>query len=212
MKQGFFVTFEGPEGSGKSTQIRLLADHLKSRGIPTVVTCEPGGSFLGKKIRQLLLHSEVKPESEAELFLFLADRADHVAGVVRPALARGWTVLCDRYTDSTLAYQGGGRGLSIPRLERLNREATGGLKPDLTFLLDLPVEVGLARAGKRSKGKTDRMEREHLKFHQAVRATFLRLARSEKARFKILDATQPAQELSASVLRSFQSKLDRFLR
>lgn len=200
MKKGIFITFEGPEGSGKSTQLRLLADRLKKRGVPVLTTGEPGGSHLGKKLRQLLLHSRVKPSPEAELFLFLADRADHVSAILRPALERGWVVLCDRYIDSTLAYQGGGRGLSLARLKRLNREATGGLQPDLTILLDLPVETGLARAGKRSKGKIDRMEREELKFHRAVRSAFLRLAKEEHKRFRLLDARRDPEAIHREIV------------
>ncbi len=187
MKRGILITFEGGEGSGKSTQIRMLASHLKRRGHSVLVTCEPGGSLLGKQIRRMLLHAPHRPSKTAELFLFLADRADHVESILRPTLKRGQTVLCDRYTDSTLAYQGGGRGFPLRTLEALNRAATGGLTPDLTFLLDVPVEVGLARAGKRSKGRKDRMERERLNFHRAVRSTFLRLAGREPRRFRVID-------------------------
>ena len=206
MNKGIFITFEGPEGSGKSTQLRLLAEWLKSRGVPVLVTGEPGGSHLGKKLRHLLLHSRVKPCSEAELFLFLADRADHVSAILRPALERGWVVLCDRYIDSTLAYQGGGRGLPMARLKRLNREATGGLRPDVTFLLDLPVETGLARAGKRSNGKVDRMEREELVFHRAVRSVFLRLAKQEPKRFRLLDGRRKPEALRAEIIETLSHR------
>jgi dTMP kinase len=202
MKNGLFITFEGPEGSGKSTQIRLLATALKRHGVPVVVTAEPGGSPVGLEIRRLLLKAPVKPSPEAELFLFLADRADHVSSVIRPALERGTVVLCDRYTDSTLAYQGGGRGIPLSKLKHLNEEATGGLTPRLTFLMDLPVEKGLARAGKREGGKKDRMESERLAFHRRVRSTFLALAQKEPKRFRVLDATRNVEVLALDIFQT----------
>jgi dTMP kinase len=202
MKKGMFITFEGPEGSGKSTQIRLLSEALKRRAMKVTVTREPGGSAVGKAIRRLLLNSPIKPSPDAELLLFLADRADHVASVIRPALERGEIVLCDRYEDSTFAYQGGGRGLSLPRLRRLNHEATGGLKPHLTILLDLPAEVGLARAGKREGGKKDRMEKERLAFHRRVRSSFRAFAEKEPKRFKVLDATKDVGSLADEIWKA----------
>jgi dTMP kinase len=209
MKKGIFITFEGPEGSGKSTQMGLLAEALRGRGFQVTVTREPGGSIVGREIRRLLLNTPVKPSPEAELLLFLADRADHVASVIRPALERGEVVLCDRYADSTLAYQGGGRGLSMARLRRLNREATGNLQPHLTFLMDLPAEKGLLRAGKREGGKKDRMESEHLAFHRRVRATFRDLAKRDTKRFRVLDATRDIENLSRNVLKSVVKCLPR---
>lgn len=211
MRKGLFITFEGPEGSGKSTQIRLLADTLKRRGLKVTVTREPGGSPVGQEIRCLLLNTPVQPAPDAELLLFLADRADHVAKVIRPALERGEVVLCDRYADSTFAYQGGGRGLPMERLRRLNREATGGLGPRLTFLMDLPVEVGLVRAGKREGGKKDRMEKEHLAFHRRVRAAFLRFAKAEPKRFKVLDARMDRRPLAGDVWGTVKKRLSRNL-
>jgi len=199
MRKGLFITFEGPEGSGKSTQIRLLAEALRRRGIPVTVTREPGGSPVGLAIRRLLLDAPHPPSPGAEVLLFLADRADHVETVLRPALSQGEVVLCDRYSDSTFAYQGGGRGWPMARLRRLDREATGGLKPNLTFLLDLPVEKGLERAGKREGGKKDRMEKEKLAFHRRVRSAFRGLASTEPRRFKVLDATRDMGSLADEI-------------
>lgn len=202
---GFFVTFEGPEGSGKSTQVRLLKNWLTGRRIPVTDTFEPGGSRLGASMRRWLLKPGRGLTVEAELLLFLADRAQHVAEVVRPALQSGFVVLCDRYVDSTLAYQGGGRGYPLHFLHRLNMLATGGLKPDLTFLLDLPVRTGLERAARRS-GK-DRMEKERMAFHRRVRSTFRALAHVERRRIVRLDATRPPEAVAARVLSVFLSRL-----
>lgn len=185
--KGLFISFEGTEGSGKSTQIRLLAGLLKRHRVPYVLTREPGGSRLSTQLRHWILNKlEFKLMPEAELFLFLADRAQHVREVIRPALEKGKTVLCDRYTDSTLAYQGGGRGFDPGVLEAMNHAATGGLKPDVTLLFDVPVEVGLKRAAGRGQGK-DRMEREKLDFHRKVRRAFLETAQKEKRRFIVVD-------------------------
>ena len=144
---GYFITFEGIEGCGKTTQIRKIGEELKKRRIPFILTEEPGGSGLGKKIRNVLLNrSSVDISAEAELLLFMADRVQHVREVILPALAEDKIVLCDRFSDATVAYQGFGRGLDPDTIERLNRFACGPLNPDLTFLLDIPVEAGLARA------------------------------------------------------------------
>jgi dTMP kinase len=202
---GFFVTFEGPEGSGKSTQVKALKAWLTQRRIPVVDTFEPGGSELGRSMRRWLLKPGHGLTVEAELLLFLADRAQHVAEVVRPALRKGFVVLCDRYTDSTLAYQGGGRGYPLRFLHRLNLLATGGLRPDLTFLLDLPVEEGMRRATRRSR--SDRMERERLAFHKRVRATFRALARQDRHRIAVLDATRPPADVAARVLSVFLPRM-----
>jgi dTMP kinase len=191
--KGLFITFEGPEGAGKSTQIKLLALLLKKYRIPFVVTREPGGSRLSTHLRRWILNKlEYKLTGETELFLFLADRSQHVAEVIKPALKRGCVVLCDRYTDSTLAYQGGGRGFDMDLLETNNRLASDGLKPDITLLFDLPVETGLKRALGRGKGK-DRMEKENLEFHRRVRKVFLNIARRNKKRVLILDAGQKVE-------------------
>jgi dTMP kinase len=189
MKQGLFITFEGTEGSGKTTQLKLLAAVLKEFHIPHIVTREPGGSRLSTQLRRWILNKlDYNLMPRTELLLFLADRAQHVGEVVEPALKQGKVVLCDRYSDSTLAYQGGGRGFDMKLLKTLNGAASA-LKPDLTLLFDLPVEVGLKRAVGRGKGK-DRMERESLKFHRAVRRIYLETARKEKGRFIVIDANQ----------------------
>jgi len=188
-QQGYFITFEGPEGSGKTTQMRSLGDILKKHKVPFVLTREPGGSRLSTHLRRWILNRLDYPLSpEAELFLFLADRAQHVEEVLRPALKAGKVVLCDRYTDSTLAYQGGGRGFDMEWLKAVNQAATGGLTPNLTLLFDLPVEKGLERAKGRGKGR-DRMEREKGAFHRRVRQAFLKIARAEKHRMLLVDAS-----------------------
>lgn len=189
MKKGLFITFEGTEGSGKTTQLRLLSKVLKKYGIPHIVTREPGGSRLATQLRRWILNQlDYKLMPRTELLLFLADRAQHVGEVIEPALEQGKVVLCDRYSDSTLAYQGGGRGFDMNLLKTLNGAASD-LRPDLTVLFDLPVEVGLKRALGRGKGK-DRMERESLKFHRAVQRTYRKTARKEKERFIVVDASQ----------------------
>ncbi len=189
MKKGLFITFEGTEGSGKTTQLHLLAEVLKKYGIPHIVTREPGGSRLATQLRRWILNQlDYKLMPRTELLLFLADRAQHVGEVIEPALQQGKVVLCDRYSDSTLAYQGGGRGFDLKLLKVLNGAASN-LRPDLTVLFDLPVAVGLKRALGRGKGK-DRMERESLKFHRAVQRIYRETARKEKDRFIVVNAGQ----------------------
>ena len=185
MKKGTFITFEGPEGSGKTTHIRLLAAFLQKRGHRVRVTREPGGSTLAAAFRRLLLDTGEGLLPLAELFLYEADRAQHIGEVVLPALRRGETVLCDRYTDSTVAYQGFGRGLDFPTIKALNTAAAQGLRPQLTFLLDVPVERGLRQA-KRRTNRHDRMERAGRAFHQRVRKGFLALAKKEPKRFRVI--------------------------
>ncbi|RRD71707.1 MULTISPECIES: dTMP kinase [unclassified Desulfovibrio] len=196
-----FVTFEGIEGAGKSTAISHLAEFLREQGHDPVCTREPGGSVLGRSLRSLLLDARTGVlSSRAELFLFLADRAQHLAEVVRPALEAGQVVLCDRYTDSTLAYQGYGRGLDIEQLRSLDQMATGGLKPDLTLLLDVPVRCGLERAGERNKAlgtvvAEGRFDAESLDFHERVRAGYLALAAEEPDRFAIVQAAESPEDI-----------------
>ena len=199
-----FITLEGMEGSGKSTLLRGLAGRLAAGGRDVVSTREPGGSALGKQLRALLLCAESDVVPEAELFLFLADRAQHVAQVIRPALNRGAVVLCDRYIDSTLVYQGVGRGFDPARLRLLCDMATGGLWPDATLVLDLEVTAGLGRAASRHQADNSfaaegRFEAESLAFHQQVRQGFVRLAAQEPERFSVLDALRtPADVLEAA--------------
>jgi dTMP kinase len=191
---GLFVTFEGGEGSGKSTQLARLAVRLRARGLDPLVTREPGGTPLAEGIRELLLDPARRPGPMSEALLMEAARADLVAGLLRPALDAGRVVLCDRYDDSTLAYQGGGRGLEPGLLAALNRAATGGLKPGLTLLYDVPTGVGLARRGS-AEGDTNRLDREPADFHDRVRRRYLELAAAEPARWVVLDATATPDEL-----------------
>lgn len=205
-RKGLFITFEGPEGSGKSTQIKRLGQVLKKSKIPHLITREPGGAKSPFLRHYLLEKNDVKLDTEAELFLFLADRTQHVKELLEPALNKNKIVICDRYTDSTLAYQGGGRGFPIKLLKVLNNAATGGLKPDITILFDVPVEIGLRRA-KASKNRKDRMEREPISFHRRVRKTYLNIARKEKKRFLILDCRKNEDEVFREMLEGL---MDRF--
>lgn len=200
-----FVTVEGVEGAGKSTLLNLLARELELRGIAFVRTREPGGCGLGASLRPLLLDVSSRLDSRAELFLFLADRAQHVAETIRPALERGEWVICDRYADSTIAYQGYGRGMDVERLQMLNDYATGSLWPDRTLLLDLPVETGLARAlarnGREGLSRSEgRFEAEEKAFHQRIREGFLDRARRWPERFRVLDATSEPELLLRQAL------------
>ncbi len=188
----FFITFEGIEGSGKSTQLLHLCDHLQALGYQTVATREPGGCSISNTIRTLLLDPENdKMASCTELLLYSASRAQHVIELIRPALAEGKIVLCDRFSDATTVYQGAGRGLDMKQLEAINNFATEGLTPDLTLLLDFPVEAGLERARLRNHNDNleseGRFELEALDFHQRIRQSYLDLAKS-KERFQIIDA------------------------
>ena len=197
------------EGVGKSTFIGLLEAELAKRGIPFLRTREPGGCALGRQIRPLLLDAAQKVDARAELFLFLADRAQHVADTIRPALARGEWVICDRYADSTIAYQGYGRGMDVELLQSLNDCAPGGLWPDITFLLDLPAEVGLSRALARNgrEGLTQsegRFEAEALAFHQRIREGFLARAARWPERFRVLDASQSPEDVAAQAEKHLQ--------
>jgi dTMP kinase len=193
-----FVTFEGPDGSGKTTQIRLLSHALEARGHTVLATREPGGTRIGDAVRSLLLnpdHREMSPRAEA--LLFNAARAQLVDEVLQPALARGVIVLCDRYGDSTLAYQGHGRSQPVAPLRAIVDHATGGLHPQLTVYLDVDAEAGLAR---KQDDERNRMEAEALAFHRAVRAGYQALAAEEPARWMMLDGTAPVQELHEAIL------------
>ena len=203
---GLFVTFEGGEGSGKSTQIARLATRLRGRGIEPVLTREPGGTPLAEGIRALLLDVGRSPGPVAEAFLMEAARADLVAQVIRPALAGGRVVLCDRYDDSTLAYQGAGRGLDPAMLRGWNRAATGGLVPDLTLLFDLDPATGLERRAA-AAGDPNRLDREPAEFHRRVREGFLELARAESGRFVTLDASLPPEAVEARLWEAVEARL-----
>ncbi len=194
-----FITFEGIEGAGKTTLALWLQDRLKEQGIPVLFTYEPGGSELGKLIRPHLLNAPLEPITE--LFLFLADRHQHTARLIRPALEAGTWVLCDRYIDSTVAYQGYGRGLEIKWLHILNRLATEGLEPDLTVLIDVPVEIALRRATTQT-----RFEAEQKAFHEAVRYGYLEEARRAPERFLVLNGTLPLRDLQHTLLQEIHSR------
>ena len=205
---GLFITLEGPEGAGKSTNREYLAELLMQAGIEVVLTREPGGTPLAERIRELLL----APDSEimavdTELLLMFAARAQHLAGVIRPALARGAVVLCDRFTDATYAYQGGGRGLAYERIAILEQFVQGDLRPDLTLVFDLPVEVGLARAA--ARGKLDRFEQEQQSFFEAVRQTYLARAAQAPERYRVLDAAQPLSQVQADLAALVPALLER---
>ena len=189
-----FVTLEGPEGAGKSSVIRMLSAHLESLGQATLVTREPGDGSLGRRIREILLGGgQIDPK--AELFLFLADRAQHVEDVIRPALREGKTVLCDRYIDSTVAYQGYGRKFDIELLRSWNRFSTAGLMPDLTILLDIESDQGLSRVENK-----DRLDSEPLEFHQAVRQGFLCEAKLDPGRWILIDASASLEQVTKATI------------
>lgn len=212
-----FITFEGGDGSGKTTQLQALESYLKVRGKSCLSTREPGGTSVGELLRKILLEvGKPRITSATELFLYLADRAQHIHEVIIPALEQGKIVLCDRHTDSTLAYQGYGRGIDLQLLRRLNELASNGIKPDLTLLLDCPVEIGLSRTKQRRSqtgaGQSeDRFEREELEFHERVRRGFLELARAEPIRFRIINAAAPAQAVAEEIKNIFDQELLREL-
>ena len=203
---GLFVTFEGGEGSGKSTQLARLAARLRARGLEPVLTREPGGTPLAEGIRELLLDPARRPGAMSEALLMEAARADVVEHVIRPALAAGRVVLCDRYDDSTLAYQGGGRGLDAGLLEVLNRAATGGLVPDLTLLYDVPPALGLERR-ERAAGDTNRLDREPAEFHARVRRRYLDLAAAAPRRWVVLDGAAAPDELERCGWAALEARL-----
>ena len=198
---GVFITLEGGEGVGKTTQQALLVERLRQEGYACLCTREPGGTALGKTLRELLLHGD--PFSPlAELLLYAADRAEHVSKVIAPALAAGQVVVCDRFTDSTLAYQGYGRGIDLDLIRQLNRWVTDGLQPDLTLWLDLPPEVGLARSG-----SCDKLEQEHLEFHRRVYQGFQALAAAEPQRIVRISAQGSPAEVAARLWSVVEPRL-----
>ncbi len=199
MTRGRFITVEGGEGAGKSTCLEFLRDHLEAAGRRVVMTREPGGTPLAERIRELLLgHHAGGMADDCELLLVFAARADHLARVIRPALARGDWVLSDRFTDATYAYQGGGRGLDVARITQLEALVQGDLRPDLTLLLDLPVAAGLARAAGRAEAP-DRFESEAAGFFERVRAAYLERAAREPERFRVVDAGRPLDQVTGQL-------------
>jgi len=196
-----FITVEGIEGSGKSTLLKALHTFFEQKNKAVLVTREPGGSGLGQKLRSIVLNSDEKICSQAELFLFLADRAQHIEDIICPALAKGDIVLCDRYVDSTIAYQGYGRGMDVNLLETFNNLATKNILPQITFLLDLPPQMGLERAKSRNHLENTttsegRFEAEEISFHTRIRNGFLELAQKQAHRFIILDATKTPEKVA----------------
>ncbi|BAP46290.1 dTMP kinase [Pseudomonas sp. LJDD11] len=205
---GLFITLEGPEGAGKSTNRDFLAEQLRARGVDVVLTREPGGTPLAERIREILLApSDEVMHADAELLLVFAARAQHLAEVIRPALDRGAVVLCDRFTDATYAYQGGGRGLSQERIATLEQFVQGSLRPDLTLVFDLPVEIGLSRAA--ARGRLDRFEQEGRDFFEAVRGAYLQRAAAAPERYQLIDAAQPLAEVQASLSALLPGLLER---
>jgi dTMP kinase len=199
-QRGLFITMEGGEGVGKTTNMALLESHLAEQGVELVVTREPGGTLLGEDIRQLLLQPrEESVDSMSELLLIFAARAQHIGERIEPALAAGKWVLCDRFTDATYAYQSGGRGLDAAAVRTLENLVQGQLRPDYTLLLDAPVGTGMARA--RDRGELDRFEQEQIDFFEKVRTTYLQLARESSGRFRVIDASQPLEAVQKQLLK-----------
>jgi dTMP kinase len=198
-KKGLFITFEGVEGSGKSTQIELLKEFLSDKGYDVVATREPGGTRIGDKIRKILLNPDFQEmDCRAEALLYAASRAQHVAEIIAEAVEGGKIVISDRYTDSSLAYQSFGRGLEQKRLEVINEWATGGLEPDLTILLDIPADKGLRRT---SRSLADRIEQENLEFHDRVSKGFLRVAKKFPRRIRVVNASRDVEEIHQEVVK-----------
>jgi dTMP kinase len=199
-RRGFLLSFEGIEGCGKSTQLKRLATRLRTLGYLVVETREPGGGPIGEQIRAVLLDVTNRGMTpRCELLLYLASRAQHLADIIRPALEKGAVVVCDRFSDATLAYQGFGRAITAPVVRRLNQFATEGLTPDLTLVLDVPVMMGLER--KRRAGGLDRLDLERDAFHEAVRKGYLRIAKQEPRRVRVIDGTATISDVSQTVQR-----------
>ncbi len=203
---GYFITVEGSEGVGKTTNINFIKEYLQAKGFKVTVTREPGGTALAEEIREILLnHRQDNMADDVELLLMFAARAEHLEKIIYPALKRGEYVISDRFTDATYAYQGGGRGISSERIAELENWVQGDFRPDLTLLLDAPVSVGLERAGKR--GELDRFESEKADFFERVRQTYLDRARKVPQRFHIIDAARPLKEVQAQI----KTHLDAFV-
>ncbi len=202
--KGYFITFEGPDGSGKTTQINLLKDYLIGEGYEVIMTREPGGTAIGEAIRNIILdikHEEMDPVTE--MLLYAASRAQHVNQLIRPALEEGKTVLCDRFVDSSIAYQGVGRGLGIETVEEINKVALGGISPNITFFLDIDPEVGLERGQARGNG-ADRLELEALEFHKKVYQGFRALCSRYPHRFKRIDANADINIIHRQIINTIE--------
>lgn len=203
MKKGLFITFEGADGCGKTTQMKLLSEYLNKKGIETVLTREPGAKGLGEKVRDILLNYDGEVSDRCESFLFLADRAQNIDIIVNPAIQSEKIVLCDRHIDSTVAYQGYGRGLDIEKINMLNNIATNGQKPDLTFVFDIDIETSMKRVGK----EKDRMESAGIEFHNRVRSGYLELAKKEPDRIKVIDASQAIEAVHKETVKILETYL-----
>lgn len=203
MKRGLFITFEGADGCGKTTQLKLLAEDLMMRGYDVVITREPGAKGLGEKIREILLNYDGDVSDRCESFLFLADRAQHIDMIVNPAVETGKIVLCDRYTDSSVAYQGYGRGLPVERIKMLNELAVNGRHPDLTIVFDIDVETSMSRVG----DEKDRLESAGMEFFNRVRNGYLEIAKQEPQRVKVLNAAKSIDEIQKDVKKFVENLL-----
>lgn len=202
------ITLEGPDGSGKTTQMYLLADELRARGLAVSTTREPGGTGISDQIRKILLdHANKAMVPRTEILLFLASRSQHTEEFIRPRLARGEVVICDRYRDSTIAYQGYGRGVDVATLHRLNDFATGGLLPDLTVLMDVSAEVGLARRA--GDGDWNRLDADAVEFHRRVRDGYLEMVRAEPARWAVVDAGREKEVVQQALLQVVLDRIER---
>jgi dTMP kinase len=214
-RQGLFITLEGGEGSGKSSQAQALKALLEAQGFTVTLTHEPAGCPLGRRVRELLTKPSLDLNPRSELLLFVAARAQHVAEVIRPALERGEVVICDRFSDSSVAYQGYGRGLSLDHVRLADRIATEGLVPNLTVLLNVPVEMGLARQelalslSKGGENVPDRIGQEGAEFHERVRQGYLAMATEEPERFLVVDATLPPEEITRTIWRRLELLLSK---
>ena len=202
MEKGLFITFEGTDGCGKTTQIEMLKDYFEKQGRTVLLTREPGAKGLGTKLREIVLNYDGEVSPVCESFLFLADRAQHVDTIIKPAVARGEIVLCDRHTDSTVAYQGYGRELDIEQIKMLNNIATSGLKPDLTFIFDIDIDTAQKRVGKNK----DRMESAGIEFFKRVRNGYLEIAKQEPERVKVLDGSKSIETIHNELLEILQTK------
>jgi dTMP kinase len=207
---GKLITFEGIDGSGKSTQLRLFASELRMRKLDVVTTLEPGGTPLGRRLRQAFLETEENVSPIAELLLFAADRSQHVELLIKPLLAENKIVISDRYADSTFVYQGAGRGFDEKIVNQVIELATGGLKPDLTFFFDLPVEESIRRKNSRNSNgeQQNRMDKENYEFYVRVREAYLKLAEQEKQRFRVIDANRSINEIAGEVSRVWDNFLN----
>ncbi len=203
-KRGYFITFEGADGCGKTTQIGLVQEYFNKKNIETITTREPGGSELGVHLRKILLHYDKPVSNVAETFLYLADRAQHIEYKIKPALQDGKIVLCDRHTDSTLAYQGYGRNQDLEKIKYLNSIATMGILPDLTIVFDIETEI----AQKRLNGEKDRLEAEGIEFHKKLRQGYLDIAKKEPKRVKVINANQSIDNVLADTIKVIEEFLN----